>query len=388
MRIAHLLPALVLTTSACVTANQGGGGGGTAVVTSGGAVGSTCPKEDQIGCAPGATGKVRCKNAVWVSDGACKTGETCIETKSGDSVTATQCTVPPTARVDRAITCAKASHCLSGSFSTCMNPMPIAVAQKISAVTGLAEAKQLLYYGIDSYASCIKAAKDCAAVEACVKSGTLDCSASQATCNGSKLVYCEGKTPTAVDCAAVGLPCATVTSEKGGSIAVCAKTSPCSSPKTLSCSGAIAKACMAGGNGQNFAIEMNCGLIGGTCDANAPFDDDPDACVMPGNEACDDTSFAKSCVGNVANTCKNGKVAKLDCSLIGMTCQATTDSSGKTVSAGCKLPGSCPTTYSPVPSEATTVQFCEGGSYASFDCALAGMEYSGYECQFPGEGAP
>lgn len=388
MHVRYLLPVMLVTTSACVTANtNGGGGGGTgAVLTSGGAVGSTCPKEDQIGCAPGATGKVRCTNAKWVSDGACKAGETCVETKSGDTVTATQCTVPPTAHVDRAITCAKAGHCLSGSFSTCMNPVPLAVAQKIAAVTGMAEPKQLLYYGIDSYASCIKAAKDCAGVQACVKSGTLDCSTNKGTCNGSKMVYCEDTTPTSVDCAQVGLPCVSLDTAKGTQ-AICAKMSPCSAPKTLSCAGATTKACLQINSTANMAIEMNCGLIGGTCDANAPFDDDPDACAMPGGEVCDSATFVSSCAGTVLNQCKNGKVAKLDCGLIGMACQTSTDSSGKTVGAGCKVQGTCPSVDNggEVP---TTLNFCDGGSYASFDCALAGMEFDGYECKFPGEGAP
>ncbi len=389
MRFSSWLP-LLLATTACVTTTPNSGGGGTVQpVTSGGAVGSTCPKEDQIGCAPGATGKVRCKNAAWVSDGACQSPETCVETKSGDVVTATQCTVPATSHTQRAILCAKASHCLSGSFATCMNPVPLAIAQKITAVAGLAEAKSLLYYGIDTYASCIATAKDCAGVQACVKSGNLDCTSNQGSCDGSKMTYCEGKTPTTVDCAQVGLPCVSLVGDKG-SQAVCAKTSPCSTPKTLSCAGAITKACVDAGSTQNIAIEINCGLIGGTCDAAAKFDDDPDACAMPSAGACDDTTYVSNCNGNVRSHCKGGQVNKLDCNVLGMTCQTHLDSDGKPTGAGCAIPGSCasvPTaTTTSVP---TTLTFCDGAAgYASFDCGLAGMEFNGYECKFPGETSP
>ena len=45
------------------------GNGTSAPLTRGGTVGATCPKDDQIGCAPGALAKVRCKNALWIADG-------------------------------------------------------------------------------------------------------------------------------------------------------------------------------------------------------------------------------------------------------------------------------------------------------------------------------
>lgn len=365
--------------AACTTASPGGGGGGGAILTSGGAVGSTCPKQDQIGCAPDLKHKVRCTNGVWVSDGACGNGESCVETKPGSDVVATQCVVPTTSRLDRATMCAKASACLSGSFSSCMNPPPLATMQKMAQAMGMVEPKQLLYYGIDAYASCIRAAKDCEGVRACVKSGTSDCSNDLETCSGTKLSYCEGSTSVALDCAQVGLPCFGVT-DGGKSMAVCGRFSSCSAPKTISCAGSTAKACEKVSSNLNMAVEMDCGLLGGTCDPAAPFDDDPDVCKLPGGETCDAATYVSSCQGNFYTHCNKGKTSKLDCSLIGMACVSKTDGAGKVISAGCKVPGSCD--GSQAPDTTNLLTFCEGGKYVSFDCALAGMVFNGAECAF------
>lgn len=350
---------------------------------SGGAIGATCPKEDQIGCAPGAKAKVRCKGAVWVDDGACPSGETCQETKSGDSVTATQCAILPTANTNRAIMCAKANHCLPVDFGDCMHPRTLAQMTKGASLMGILEPEDLLMLRLDAWQSCIAAAKDCGAVLKCAQDGALNCSSGQGagTCSGSVAHYCQDTTALSVDCSLAGLPCATLTT-KGQSMVFCGKLTPCTSPKTFSCAGNVAKVCEPIDAAQSVSIDINCGLLGATCSPTAKYDDDPDVCTFIGGAPCDSATYAESCAGTAAVECKGGKTRQMDCAALGGVCATYNTSDGK-VNATCTDSPQC-LGGAVLGSDAKVVTFCDGSAgYRSFDCALAGMEYGSFGCVFP-----
>ncbi|MBM4346448.1 MAG: hypothetical protein FJ100_23980 [Deltaproteobacteria bacterium] len=375
-----------LALSACVTGGGAGGSGGGQVVVpvSGGPIGATCPKEDQIGCAPGANAKVRCKSGVWVDDGICSTSESCVETKSGELVTATQCATPPTANTSRAIMCAKADHCLPMSFSTCMHPPSPATAAKVASLMGVFEPDDLLMLNLDKWQTCIAAATDCAGVRQCTKGGNLACPGNgqkASTCSGSMAQFCQDTTSIAVDCGLVGLPC--VSFDIGGAMAaMCGKLAPCSAPKTFACSGSVAKVCSKVSDTLSLSFDIDCGQLGAACDPTAKFDDDPDVCKFPGGATCDPETFVESCSGTKATECKSGKTRVLDCAALGAVCVIS--NSLPVANASCSTSPACAGGSSS--SSDNLVKFCDGpAGYRSFDCALAGMEFSGFGCKFPGE---
>ena len=148
--IARVFLGCSLALAACVTGGGTVGGGPLVVPVSGGAVGATCPKEDRIGCAPGAKAKVRCKGGVWIDDGVCWAGETCSETKSGDGVMVAQCLTPPTANTSRAIMCAKADHCLPVSVDTFRHPPTAPDVAKFASLMGMFESDDLVALRLDS----------------------------------------------------------------------------------------------------------------------------------------------------------------------------------------------------------------------------------------------
>lgn len=388
-----------LALCSCVSGNTVGGTGTIAaqvIPTSGGALGTTCPKEDQIGCAPGSKAKVRCKGGAWVDDGICAGFESCSETKNGSDVVATVCKVPPTKHQDRAMWCAKAGACLKGSFSSCMNPPPITAMQKTAAITGIIEPEDLLAHSLAPYANCIQTAKDCDGVRACVKSGSLSCTGqSTGSCTGSKATFCEKTTPVTVDCSLVGLPCHHLTISEGGksaNLALCANLAPCSAPKTVTCNGAMASSCLPLTPSNSMAIQINCGLLGTACDPAAKFDDDPDVCKTPPGPACDSQTYVATCTGNVRKTCSSkGMVTEFDCAKVGLSCVLL--DGGSNPYPSCKVPTTCgdftSSTGIPAGYTDTVITFCDGMSgVATFDCALAGMKSNGYECSFDDSLAP
>ncbi|MBM4345716.1 MAG: hypothetical protein FJ100_20270 [Deltaproteobacteria bacterium] len=381
-----LICATLCAAAGCVATTGSGSGTGTgtgtgaAVAVSGGAAGSSCPKDDQIGCAPGATEKVRCKNGNWVSDGKCETPSSCVETKVDGVVTSTACEVPPTSRTSDAIACVKADACLIGvSMSECMNPAVTALIKPLAQITGTMPAKELMPFRVAQVKSCIAAAKSCAEVHNCAKGGTHACTATDTqACTGSVAQLCSGGVPFALDCAQIGMPCSLLPGSKPK--AVCAAIGTCDAPETFTCSGAVAKACASTGTPVNAQITINCGLAGGTCDPTAKFDDDPDVCRFGSGAPCDSASFVESCSGSVVKDCSKGKVVEVDCGKLGMACKASPSSSGGSIAA-CTPTPACPLVYS-LPS-ASKVVFCDGAAgLRSFDCALAGMKYAGGECAF------
>jgi len=387
----HALTALVLGIAGCVASGGGGGAGGgpAPVQVSGGAVGATCPNDDQIGCAPGGKAKVRCKGGAWQDDGACKAGESCVETKSGDVVSATECTVPPTVNTGRARWCAKASACLQDvSFSECMSPPSNQLTKAAVAFLPLVEADEIMMLMVDGQSACIGAATSCEAVRACMRDGAPACGElGGGACKGSKALYCDQGAPVTVDCAKIGLPCQVFTATKGSAVA-CAKVAPCSAPKTFTCSGSTAKVCAPVSNSASLSFDIPCGMIGATCDPNGKYDDDPGVCVFPGGQSCESSTYQESCAGTVAVECKQGKVRKLDCAAIGQSCgtyQTTTGQPANAVTgATCTDQLAC-LGNTPINADAKVVVFCDGASgYRSYDCALAGMEFDGYKCKFPG----
>ncbi len=393
------LVAAALCLASCVTSGPGGagggGGGGTgttpAVVVSGGPVGADCPKEDQIGCAPGATAKVRCKAGKWVNDGDCTKPQSCVETKSGDVVSATQCKVPPTARTQRAIACVKADLCIPGvSMSECMDPPTLSMATTMAKLVGIVEPGDLLLQQLEAQQGCFAAAQSCDAVLSCLKTGNHSCGAdTTAQCAGSKVQLCSKGVSAVVDCQSLGLPCGTVGVAPKAQ-ALCAKFGTCSTPKTFVCNGNSATVCV-GQAGQNFAFSIDCGAVGATCDPTMPFDDDPDICKFPGAaEACDSSTFSESCVGSKARECKGGKVQVLDCAGMGFQC-ATYASSGDPkgkLNATCLRFPACAGGIS-TSSDSKEAVFCDGAAgYRSLDCALAGMKFEGFQCVFPTAAKP
>ncbi|MBI5609956.1 MAG: hypothetical protein HY902_13870 [Deltaproteobacteria bacterium] len=378
--------AVALSATACVTASGGnnGGGGAAAIPVHGGAVASACQQEDQTGCAPGSLVRVRCQGGVWTQVQVCGAGEACIETmdKQGE-VTATACAVPATTRESRAILCARASACVSKlSFQECMNPPSPALISKQIAVSGLAGPEDLLALQIDAQASCLLAAKDCKGVHACFASGVPACESDSAdSCSGSVARLCSGGATYAIDCAKVGLPCTSVKSSSVG-ILTCGNLPTCSQPGTATCNGSVAQGCIGLDKSSGVSVKVDCAALGGTCSATGQLSLDPSAvCNLGPGGPCDEATFVPSCQGNSLKACVKGKLQQLDCSTVLATCEATAGSDGKT-EVECTATPNCPSSL-PHGCAGTVLHFCDGSLGArTFDCAKAGLDCSGGECQF------
>ena len=371
----------------CVTGPSGAVGvvsaGSVALPTSGGTVGSACASEDQLGCAPGSKSKVRCTSGAWVSDGACSSAETCIETKAEGAVTATACGVPPTSREQRAVLCAKATACGGQvDFDECMNPPTQAMISKQIAIVGVIGPEELLSMSLDSYAGCLSAAADCPAVKACLAGSVPLCESNSAdSCIGSVARVCSGNGTYPVDCSKVGLPCSKISS---GNISAlfCGSAPNCSTPGTFSCSGSVAKGCVALGKSSAFEVKVDCAGLGATCNpAGHASLNQQDVCVFSGGLACDAATFVGQCSGSVATNCVNGKTLAIDCGLTLASCAPKTKSSGK-VEATCTFMPNCPSSLDQDCADGM-VKFCDGGSgVRGFSCAKAGLQCKGGLCQF------
>lgn len=375
--IVHKILAVSVAVSAlgCESAPMGGGGGGTsAPVTSGGAVGATCPKDDQIGCAPGALAKVRCKNAQWIADGACATGTQCLETKTDGVVVATACILPSTLRTNRAIACAKAAACGTGlSFSTCMNPPSSSVITAVAKAFGYFEAGKGGIFDLEAKIGCYSSAKDCAAVTACVAGSVAKCASNDAdACVGSVARICSGGATIAVDCAAVGLGCSMVEGQP-----MCGSLPNCTNPKSVTCQGDTAKVCLpVGKGGQSYEISMNCAYFGGKCDGSAKAQADLDVCNFATGATCDQTTYKAICQGNHQLKCSSGKVQMLDCASFGEVCEVKAGVAHCTITTHCDGGSGC---------EGGLYKFCDGSlGLRSFDCSKAGMicPVGGGKCEF------
>lgn len=376
-----------LLTTACVSGTSANLGSGTAgpvvVVTSGGPIGAACATEDLIGCALGSKGKVRCQSGLWVDDGACAQGETCIESKVDGVVSATQCGVPPTLRDQRAVLCAKASACGGKvDFDKCMNPMTQTMINKSIAVSGLIGPQDLLVQGLEAFASCLKNATDCSAVETCLAGSVPACESNSAdSCVGSVARMCSGGSTYSADCGKVGLPCTKVSS---GILSVlfCGAAPSCSNPGAVTCSGNVAKSCVAISADTAFETKVDCAGLGGTCNpAGGASLSQYNVCVFGGGAPCDKASFLGKCSGSVATNCVNGKTVAIDCGLALATCEEQTTGSGKG-EADCTYTPNCQTALVQDCADGM-VKFCDGASgVRGFSCAKAGLKCESGQCRF------
>lgn len=367
---------------ACVGGGSSGGGGGAGAIagppaTSGGAVGSACTTDGAIACNPGATAKVKCAAGAWADDGACGKNETCVETKSDSAVTATACTVPPTARTARAITCAKATACVpSISFYDCMNPPDKSALQAVLPALPGMDPLLLLGASLQDYESCVGAAKDCAAVGACFAGSGAKCSSnSDDGCTGSTARICKNGLTIAYDCAKVGWGCQKIKS--GVVTAVMCGPAPgsCSKPNSLQCNGNVAQACLAV-DGGNLLFSVDCGKLGATCDPASAPSTSVQVCRFAPPAACDAKTFAESCSGNLLKECHSGQTLAIDCkAAAGSVCDIR-DNNGKP-DAVCTVTPHCPASIA-ADCKNKGLQFCDGSlGVRSFDCALAGMKCGG-----------
>ncbi len=367
-------------TVACVAGGGGGGtssggGGGVQAVASGGAVGANCPAEDSIGCAPGFGEKVRCKGGLWVSDGKCDAGASCVETAKGPTVTATRCAFKTFAEPGRAVACMQLAPCgFDAGWISCASFNLTAAAGPSSYVAKFGGAYKVRSIADDMLStatlSCLQTAASCGAVGSCISGPLGACKAGEvAGCSGSVGWECgTGGVRWSVDCAAVGLQCMPY-----------GKDTLCGTPATgcqpgmtgVACKGDDANVCITEG-GVSIGFAIHCGAAGMTCGPTSKVDDDLDACAPKSAVPCDAATFVAHCDGNKRVRCKGGLQVAFDCGLQGGTCKVETAPDPVDNHAACKAPPSA--CSGPSTCDGDLVNFCANGVRYSVDCAQWGLK--------------
>lgn len=387
---ALVLGSFLFAGSGCVGS---GGGGGTGVVApaaiaSGGAVGSNCPGEDTIACAPGFGEKVRCKGGTWISDGVCAAGSTCVETQKGTAVTATTCGYPTFGDSARALACMKTAQCgLDSGWPSCARYGANAQLT-LANIAKFGAAYQVASIADDAMSSttiaCLQTAATCTAVANCVSGGLGPCKPGEvAGCQGSVGWECgtEG-VRWSLDCATLGLQCLPF-----GKDALCgAPATGCQPGMTgVLCKGDDSNVCVSEG-GVSVGFVVHCGAAGMTCGPGSKVDDDLDACVPKTSVPCDAATFVERCDGNKRVRCKKGAEISFDCALQGSVCKVTTDT-GSGAYAMCSS-GGMECSGEPL-CDGDTVTFCTNSGRQSLDCSKFSLKcgYSDkaydYACLMP-----
>lgn len=273
--------------------------------------------------------------------------------------------------------------------SACMTDEPTSFGQLCDTVFSINEDggrdKSTDIKLVDAVIGCVERAKDCDAIEACVKAEPDEAAQcedgllSDEVCVGDVMVECTGdpdEVPDAFDCASAGLVCGERDGDAECGEALCdpdtdgqrcdgARFEECDDSgvwRAQDCRYSISYSCSGGGGGFTCQVEA-----GGTCGTGADGDL---ACVGDG-PACDDETFTTRCDGQVLVSCRDGKEARLDCrDLAGwLTCgtDAQIDSLSCVPAANECLPDfdeSC---------SAGVITFCSRGKIEQLDCTKMGL---------------
>ena len=368
-----VFPALLSVS--CTTSGVSGGGGavGVVAIASGGTVGTSCPGEDSIACAPGFGEKVRCKGGSWISDGKCEAGSVCAETKNGVAVTSTACGYPTFSDSALALACMKTAQCdLDSSWPICAGQGMVSQKLKnnIAAFGGVYQVKSIADDVLSSATlSCLKTAMTCAAVGQCVSGALGPCKPGEvAGCQGSVGWECGSDgVRFSVDCASLGLQCVPF-----GKDALCAAPATGCQPgmSGVLCKGDDSNVCISQG-GVSVGFVMHCGAAGMTCGPASKADDDLDACVPKTSVPCDSATFVERCEGNKRIRCKNNVVVTHDCALLGDVCEMHADGDLGTYASCVSSSKECD---GPAKCAGDTVTFCSKGNRYSLDCAKFGLK--------------
>lgn len=356
---------LAMVLMGCTSAPPGGGIGAGVVATSGGAVGSACPGENDIGCAPGAGGKVRCTGGKWLDDGTCAVGQSCAESQSAGKVVATACAAPVSSQAGLALACAKVLGCTDRSafgMEDCVNlsqraSMMRSFYSKLGLVLDLDNAVQ---YDLVGKTACLAGAKDCAGVGKCLGAGHTCKPGVKYGCTGSVAWKCMNDVPLGVDCASLGLQCGLIADQ-----GFCGKPAVCAGPEGVTCAGDTATVCVKNKAGFS-AAQISCGAIGYGCDPKGKAI----GCSTKNPAACDGASYLDHCEGAVRKRCIGGMVASDDCGLEGKACVVSTYEGGSPQSAKCTWGLGCD---EPPACDGNQLAYCESGKRAAVDCVAGGM---------------
>lgn len=374
---------LVVLASACTAQSEqtDGDNGATTVQASGGAIGASCVGGEVIACAPGNKNKVRCKGGAWLDDGACKSGDSCVETKATDGsgkIIAADCRAPSVSNLNVAAVCARFDHCYSGDgVEECVSRVNAASqwTQFHSNFKLVMDVSRNAVLALPSRQACVLAAKDCAAVSACLVADVpkIDCTGSQSRgCAGTVAYLCVNKLPLALDCALFGLPCRELSPGKPA----CSAAPNCTGAEkeVKTCLGTQAKVCREI-KGDKVGYLFDCAAFGMTCQPEIK-DDDPDVCGQADAPKCDKSTYTNTCEDNVLVACNKGRVVRTDCSQFGEFCAI--EGKGDEADAFCSTTYQCPKDkdgYSLPPScNGDVLTFCDSTGRVSFNCAQFGMK--------------
>ncbi len=143
-------------------------------------------------------------------------------------------------------------------------------------------------------------------------------------CMGNVVAVCtSGNHLQAYDCSVIGLPCGFDNSVPGYDCLTNGKEVFCpdeSAPPQ--CAGKVVSLCAG-----SFQGGIDCGALGGTCDATGT-----PRCALPGDTCSPNDATVNTCTGDVISLCVSGQPAMLDCTSLGLHC--VSGSGGKTAHCG------------------------------------------------------
>ena len=332
-------------------------------IASGGEAGSACGTDKALACAPGNQQRVRCQGRVWVDDGKCDLGQSCIETKENGVVTATSCAFPLTTTAATGAACSKLLACrMLGLMGECVADLAhssqrIGLAAAYGVVPDIAAAAASNMWGVSG---CVAVAKDCAAVNACF---VPTCAGNAGGCEGGVAWQCVNGTRSSLNCTALGLTCIV---PKPGS-ALCGRPLACDAVSAR-CQADIAEVCQQPPGGNLYGLKLYCASLGMGC--NAGSGGGP-PCVDKPPTPCAAASFTSRCVGNRLQSCVDGWITSSDCAATGMVCNAlASDARAPGQGAECGFASPC---LGAATCAGGRLTYCQEGKRVTLDCSQFGM---------------